>query len=77
MATGDCEVEMRNDKNEVAGHLTVKNGKSVNIGGNTKLSCKDGNITVSETTPTKRGDAKNPVFVVEWVESGYYRPTTE
>jgi len=77
MASGDCEVEMRDDKGEVAGNLTIKNGKHVNIGGNTTLNCKNGNVTVTETNPTKRSDRKQPLFVVEWVDSGYYRPSTE
>jgi uncharacterized protein (UPF0333 family) len=64
MAKGDCEVEMRDDKGEVAGNLTIKNGKRVNIGGNTTLHCKDGNVKVNETNPTKRGVVKHPVLVV-------------
>ena len=65
MAKGDCEVEMRDEKGEVAGNLTIKNGKKVNIGSNTTLHCKNGDVTVTETTPTKRGVVKHPVLVVE------------
>jgi hypothetical protein len=65
MATGDCKVEMRDGKGEVTGNLTIKNGKAVHIGGNTTLHCKDGNVKVTETVPTKRGVVKDPVLVVE------------
>ena len=64
MAQGDCKVEMRDEKGEVAGNLTIKNGKHVNIGGNTTLNCKDGNVTVTPTNPTKRGVVRDPVVVV-------------
>ena len=63
MAERDCEVEMHDEKGEVAGNLTIKNGKHVSIGGNMTLHCKNGNITVTKTNPTMRGVVKHPVLV--------------
>jgi hypothetical protein len=40
MADGDCKVEMYDDKGELAGNLTIKNGKHVNIGGNTTRTAR-------------------------------------
>ena len=64
MAKGDCKVDMKNQKGELVAELTIKNGKQVDIGGNTTLHCKNGNVTVTETNPTKRGVVKHPVLVV-------------
>jgi hypothetical protein len=61
----DCEVEMRDEKGEVAGNLTIKDGKKVNIGGNTTLHCKNGNVSVTETVPTKRDLGERPVLVID------------
>jgi hypothetical protein len=64
MAEGDCTVVMQDEKGEVAGNLTIKNGKHVDIGGNTRLNCKNGNVKVTQTNPTTHGVVKHPVLVV-------------
>lgn len=61
----DCKVEMRDEKGEVAGNLTIKDGKHVDIGGNTTLNCKNGDVTVTPTNPKKRDVVKDPVLVFE------------
>ena len=60
---GDCKVVMHDEKGDVSGNLTIKNGKHVDIGSNTRLNCKDGNVTVTETNPTKRV-VKRPELVI-------------
>jgi hypothetical protein len=47
----DCPVEMHDSTGAVSGNLTIKDGKSVNIGGNTTLHCNNGNVTASQTNP--------------------------
>jgi Ethanolamine utilization protein EutJ (predicted chaperonin) len=68
MAEGDCPVEMHDPSGAVSGYLTIKNGKSVSIGGNTTLHCKNGNVTVTATNATTGGTTtggvvKHPVIV--------------
>jgi hypothetical protein len=65
MAEGDCTVIMNDENGELAGNLTIKNGKHVNIGGNTTLTCKNGDVTVSKTNPTQQGGVlkHHPVIV--------------
>jgi len=66
MAKGDCTVQMINgDTNEQVGTLTIKNGKHVDLGNNTRISCKDGNATAGPTVPPKSDVGKDPVLVTE------------
>jgi hypothetical protein len=47
----DCTVEIRDANGDVAGNLTIKNGKSVASGHNSTLHCNNGNVTVTPTNP--------------------------
>ncbi len=50
-ATGDCEVQHTDGSGKVTGTTIIKNGASIPFGGNTTISCKDGNVTVTQTNP--------------------------
>jgi hypothetical protein len=64
MAGGDCKVDI-SDRGQTVGTITIKNGKSVDIGNNTRLTCKDGNITVSPSNERPlRGEIQNPLLAV-------------
>jgi hypothetical protein len=59
----DCKVQMTDDRGG-QGILTIKDGGHLDIGSNTTLNCKNGNIKVTETKPTTKGVVKHPVLVI-------------